>query len=63
MVDTETGVPHTAHTTNQVPLIITDKTIKELRNDGNLADITPTILEMMQIEKPFSMTGVSMILK
>lgn len=61
MVDEETNVPHTAHTTNQVPLIITDKTIKKLRTEGTLADITPTILEMFKIEKPASMTGKSLV--
>lgn len=61
MVDDATGIPHTAHTTNQVPLIITDKKIKELKAGGSLADIAPTILQIMEIEKPASMTGKSLI--
>lgn len=51
----------TAHTTNPVPFIITKKDIK--LNPGKLGDIAPTILELMNIEKPVEMTGVSLIAK
>lgn len=61
MVD-ETGAPQTAHTTNPVPVIITKEGIN-LRNDGILADVAPTMLELLNIEKPKSMTGKSLIIK
>ena len=51
----------TAHTTNKVPFIITDKNLS--LNEGKLADIAPTILELMEIEKPVEMTGISLIKK
>jgi 2,3-bisphosphoglycerate-independent phosphoglycerate mutase len=59
MLDPE-GNPITAHSTNPVPLIVTDPAIK-LKAGGKLADIAPTILEMMGIEIPSAMTGVSLI--
>ena len=49
----------TAHTTNPVPIIITNKNISLV--SGKLADIAPTILELMNIEKPIEMTGNSLI--
>ena len=49
----------TAHTTNLVPLLITKKDIK--LNDGRLCDITPTMLDLMNLDKPNEMTGVSLI--
>lgn len=51
----------TAHTTNPVPIIITNKNISLVT--GKLADIAPTILELMNIEKPVEMTGDSLIKK
>ena len=51
----------TAHTTNKVPFIITNKNISLV--PGKLGDIAPTILELMNIEKPIEMTGVSLIKK
>jgi 2,3-bisphosphoglycerate-independent phosphoglycerate mutase len=56
----EFGRPHTAHTTNPVPFIITRKGLK-LREDGILADIAPTLLELMQLPQPVEMTGKSLI--
>ena len=54
------GSPHTAHTTNPVPvLVITERDI-EVR-DGILADVAPTILDLMGIEQPEEMTGSSLI--
>ena len=54
------GTPNTAHSTNPVPLfVLTDDRIR-LRN-GVLADVAPTILELMGIEKPVEMTGSSLI--
>ncbi len=57
----EAGNLYTAHTTNVVPLIVTDDTIK-LRLTGILSDITPTMLELMDLEKPEEMTSKSLIL-
>lgn len=51
----------TAHTTNYVPFIVTEKGIELI--PGKLGDIAPTILELMGIEKPIEMTGVSLIKK
>jgi len=56
----ENGNPVTAHTTNPVPFIITKKCL-ELRNDAILADIAPTMLELLELEKPADMTGKSII--
>ncbi len=59
MVDN--GKPFTAHTTNLVPLIITKEEIG--LDDGRLCDITPTMLDLMNLDKPEEMTGVSLIRK
>ncbi|MGG3839079.1 2,3-bisphosphoglycerate-independent phosphoglycerate mutase [Paenibacillus dendritiformis] len=60
MVFDEEGRPFTAHTTNPVPFIVTAKDV-ELREGGILADIAPTILDLMQLPKPEEMTGTSLI--
>ena len=60
MADSE-GNPYTAHTTNPVPLILTSNDYK-LRLSGILSDVTPTLLELLQIEKPEEMTSKSLIL-
>lgn len=60
MVFDENGRPFTAHTTNPVPFILTDKNVL-LRESGILADVAPTILDLMQLPKPAEMTGDSMI--
>jgi 2,3-bisphosphoglycerate-independent phosphoglycerate mutase len=60
MVFDENGRPFTAHTTNPVPFIITDKNVT-LRQDGILADVSPTLLDVIGIEKPEQMTGNSVI--
>ena len=59
----ENGHPHTAHTLNPVPLILVDETRKSvsLRSEGILADIAPTMLEIMGIEIPGPMTGRGLI--
>lgn len=54
------GSPHTAHTTNPVPVILIDKDIKEIK-DGVLGDIAPTILKMIGIEQPKAMTCKSLV--
>lgn len=62
MIDYKTGEPHTAHTTNPVPLILVGKTGVNLK-EGKLADLAPTMLELMGLEKPEEMTGESIIIK
>jgi 2,3-bisphosphoglycerate-independent phosphoglycerate mutase len=54
------GSPHTAHTTNPVPIILIDKEIKLIK-DGVLGDIAPTILELMGVEQPKEMTRKSLL--
>ncbi|MGN7457829.1 2,3-bisphosphoglycerate-independent phosphoglycerate mutase [Paenibacillus pasadenensis] len=54
------GRPFTAHTTNPVPLIVTQKGV-QLREGGILADIAPTLLDLMELPKPAEMTGLSLI--
>lgn len=56
----ENGEPFTAHTTNQVPFIITRHGVT-LRDGGKLGDIAPTMLELLKLDKPEEMTGVSLI--
>ena len=56
------GSPNTAHTTNLVPLVITGTGELKLR-EGRLADIAPTLLELMGLGKPAEMTGASLIEK
>ena len=64
MIDYKTGEPHTAHTTNPVPLIlVTSRPNVKLRNDGILADLAPTMLDLMNLEVPKEMTGKSLIHK
>lgn len=53
------NAPMTAHTTNPVPVIVTDKEV-ELRDGGKLADLAPTMLEMLKLEQPEKMTGKSL---
>ena len=63
MIDYKTGEPHTAHTTNLVPLILISEKENVKLKEGKLADLAPTILELMGIEKPEEMTGESLIEK
>ncbi|HET7751805.1 MAG TPA: 2,3-bisphosphoglycerate-independent phosphoglycerate mutase [Terriglobales bacterium] len=59
MIDPATGGPHTAHTTNPVPLIVVSGEERKfsLRRDGSLRDISPTILGFLGIDQPQEMTG------
>ena len=50
--------PHTAHTSNPVPLVVTDETV-ELRDGGELSDLAPTILAMLGLPVPADMTGTT----
>jgi 2,3-bisphosphoglycerate-independent phosphoglycerate mutase len=52
----EDGTPHTAHTSNPVPLVVTE-TSASLREDGELSDLVPTALSLLGITKPVQMTG------
>lgn len=61
-VVTMAGEPMTAHTTNPVPVIVTDNSYT-LREDGRLADLAPTVLELMNINQPKDMTGKSLLSK
>lgn len=54
------GTPHTAHTTNPVPMILIDKELKSIKS-GILGDIAPTILKLMNVEQPKEMTQHSLI--
>ena len=58
----EDGSPHTYHTTNLVPLILISNNIEKGLKDGKLGDIAPTVLELMNIEKPVEMTGNSLLI-
>ncbi len=64
LIDYETGVPFTAHTTNPVPFILVNyDPAYTLREGGCLADIAPTLIEMMGMEQPKEMTGKSLLIK
>ncbi len=64
LIDYVTKEPFTAHTTNPVPFIIVNcKKIKGIKNGGRLCDIAPTLLDMMDLEKPAEMTGDSLLVK
>jgi 2,3-bisphosphoglycerate-independent phosphoglycerate mutase len=63
MIDPITGGPHTAHTTYDVPLIVVEAGLEggSLREGGRLADIAPTMLALMGLEKPSEMTGETLL--
>ncbi len=60
MRDPETGGPHTAHTTNPVPVFLLGGGVSSLK-DGRLADLAPTLLELMELPKPAEMNGISLL--
>ena len=62
MVDYTTGEPQTSHTTNPVPLILVGMENAKIKS-GKLADLAPTMLDIMGLEKPAEMTGESIIVK
>ena len=58
MIDPETGGPHTAHTTNPVPLLLLDEGFRgALRAGGSLRDVAPTVLALLGLPQPAAMTG------
>ena len=59
-VDAHTGEPHTAHTTNPVPVLLQNGRDASLA-DGRLADIAPTLLDLMGLPQPPEMTGTSLL--
>ena len=62
MVDPVTGGPHTAHTTNPVPVILVGGPVgAQLRSGGRLADLAPTLLQLMNLPQPDEMTGQSLL--
>lgn len=63
MIDPVTGAPHTAHTTNPVPLVLVGDDLRDvkLRSGGRLSDVAPTMLALMGLPKPVVMTGESLI--
>ncbi|MBC7796252.1 MAG: 2,3-bisphosphoglycerate-independent phosphoglycerate mutase [Pyrinomonadaceae bacterium] len=63
MLDLRTGEPHTAHTTNLVPFHIIGREYEgaKLREDAALCDVAPTILSLLNVEKPVEMTGKSLL--
>lgn len=64
LVDYETGTPFTAHTTNQVPFILVNyDPAYTLKEGGCLADIVPTLIQIMGKEQPAEMTGSSLLIK
>jgi 2,3-bisphosphoglycerate-independent phosphoglycerate mutase len=56
------GKPHTAHTSNPVPLVVTDPDVS-LRPDGELSDLVPTAISLLGLAKPLQMTGHNVIEK
>ena len=62
MIDYKTGEPHTAHTTNPVPVILVGMENAKLK-EGKLADLAPTMLDIMNLPKPEEMTGESIIVE
>ena len=64
LVDYTTGEPFTAHTTNPVPFILVNADpAYTLREGGRLADIIPTLIELMGMEQPAEMTGKSLLVR
>ena len=61
MVDPETGGPHTAHTLNPVPVVLCGGPAGARLRDGRLADLAPTLLQLMGLAQPPEMTGESLI--
>ncbi|MEZ5818608.1 MAG: 2,3-bisphosphoglycerate-independent phosphoglycerate mutase [Hyphomicrobiaceae bacterium] len=63
MRDPDTGGPHTAHTTNVVPVVLAGVNGVRLRDGGRLGDIAPTLLALMELPQPKEMTGQSLLVR
>ncbi|MEE1085906.1 MAG: 2,3-bisphosphoglycerate-independent phosphoglycerate mutase [Schaedlerella sp.] len=64
LIDPETGEPFTAHTTNEVPFILVNADASyQLKEGGCLADVVPTLIDLMGLEQPKEMTGKSLLVK
>ena len=64
LIDYDTGKPHTAHTTNLVPVILLDEERKHVRlKEGAAGDVAPTLLKLLEIPQPAEMTGRSLIVE
>ncbi|HTP52300.1 MAG TPA: 2,3-bisphosphoglycerate-independent phosphoglycerate mutase [Anaeromyxobacteraceae bacterium] len=65
MIDPQTGEPHTAHTLGPVPFILADPELRgaKLRQDGVLADVAPTALQVMGLAQPKEMKGLGLLLR
>ena len=62
LIDYDTGMPHTAHTINRVPIILVDEERKQRRlNEGTAIDVAPTILQLLELPQPSEMTGHSLV--
>lgn len=61
MIDPNTGGPHTAHTTNVVPIIAIGVAPNSTISNGRLADVAPTLLQLMNLPSPPEMTGKSLL--
>ena len=60
MLEKDGRSPHTAHTTNPVPLVVTAENLA-LRSGGELSDLVPTVLDLLEIDQPAEMTGKSLV--
>jgi len=64
LIDYDTGMPHTAHTTNLVPLILVDEERKNLQlKQGAGSDVAPTVLKLLEVPQPKEMTGRSLVVE
>ena len=63
MTDPATKQPHTAHTTNKVPFVLVTNQDMRLRDGGILANVAPTVLDLLGLAKPSAMTGSSLIIR
>ncbi len=61
MINLETGEPHTYHTTQPVALFAIGDGYRNLRPRGILADVAPTVLDLLGVEQPVDMTGRSLL--